>query len=156
MSQGDAFTGGGEERPLFRVAQGPHSQGVPRHEHVAARVEVHDVVCPVEPLAEPGKQLVQRRPLFARRLMRDQVQQNLGIGLEGQMHLGIFEDFVPQLRIVGQLPVEGEGKPLPLLDVPVFERLGVAAIFLAAGRVADVPDRGRAGVPPHDVLELAR
>ena len=72
-----------------------------------------------------------------------------------QMHFGIAEDLVPQLRIVGQLPVEGEGEPLALLDVPVFERLGVAAVFLAAGGVADVPDRGRAGVPAHDVLELA-
>ena len=71
-------------------------------------VEVDDVVRPVEPLAEAGQQLVQRRPLLAGRFVGDQVQQDFGVGLERQMHFRVAEDLGSQLRIVGQLAVEGE------------------------------------------------
>ncbi len=57
--------------------------------------------------------------------------------------------------IVGQLPVEGEAEPLVLLDVVAFEGLGVAAVVLAAGGVADVSDRRPARILLHQALELA-
>ena len=154
MGQGDAFAGRREQRAFLRVAQRPHPQRIAGDEHVAAGVQVNDVVGAVEPLAEAGEQLVQGRPLFARRLVGDEVQQDFGVGLQREMLFGVAEDLVAELRIVGQLPVEGEAEPLAFFDVPVFERLGVAAVLLAAGGVAHVADRGRAGVPPHDRLEL--
>ena len=89
-----------------------------------------------------------------RELLGDQVQQDFGVGLERQVEIGIGKDFRPQLGIIGQLPVEGEREPLELFDMPPLEGLSVAAVFLAAGGVTDVTDRGRAGISPHQRFKL--
>ncbi len=60
-----------------------------------------------------------------------------------------------EVLVVGQLAVEGDAEPLPLFDVVPLEGLGVAAVVVAAGGVADVPDRGPAGVLVHEALGLA-
>ena len=67
----------------------------------------------------------------------------------------IVEQLLAEVHVVGQLPVEGEAEPLVLLDVVALERLGVAAIVLAAGGIADVPDGRPAGVLLHQVFVLA-
>ena len=66
----------------------------------------------------------------------------------------VGEDLGPQLQVVGQLPVEPEGEPLPLLDVRPLQRLGIAAILGTAGGVADVADGGPTGVLRHQSLVL--
>ncbi len=57
--------------------------------------------------------------------------------------------------VVGQLAVEGEAEPLVLLHVLPLERLGVAAVFGAAGGVADMADRRPAGMVLHQAFVLA-
>ncbi len=93
---------------------------------------------------------MQAGPLVVGKFLRDQVQQDFCIGFEGQMQLRIGEDLAAKLRIVGQLAVEGKAEPLQFFDVPPLERLGVAAPFFAAGRIAHVTDGGRPGALVHD------
>ena len=71
---------------------------------------------------------------------------DFGVVVACQVIVVAGEDFRTQLRVVGQLAVEAECKPLPLLDVRTFQGLGVAPIFGAAGRVADMADGGPAGM----------
>ena len=71
------------------------------------------------------------------------------------MVVGIGQQVLAQLLIVGQLAVEGEAEPLLLLHVVPLERLGVAAVVAAAGGVADMADGGPAGVAPHQAFGLA-
>ncbi len=64
------------------------------------------------------------------------------------------EQLVLQLVVIGELPVEGEGKPLRLAAVVALERLGIGAVVAAAGGIAHVADRDRPVHPAHDRLEL--
>ena len=70
------------------------------------------------------------------------------------MVVALGQQLVLERLVIGELAVEGEGKPLGLAAVVPLERLGIAAVVAAAGGVADVADRERAVDPLHDRLEL--
>ncbi len=67
----------------------------------------------------------------------------------------VVEQFLAEVHVVGQLTIERETEPLVLLDVVAFERLGIAAVVLAAGGVAHVADRRPARIFLHQALVLA-
>ncbi len=75
---------------------------------------------------------------------------DFGIGLTSEVEIGLLEHLELEVFVVGQLSIEGERKPLGLLDMMTFEGLGVAFIFGAAGGVADVSDGGVAFVIGHE------
>ena len=83
------------------------------------------------------------------------MHQHFGVGLAGEVVVVIVEQLLAEVHVVGQLPVEGEAEPLVLLDVVALEGLGVAAVVLAAGGVADVADGRPAGILLHQALVLA-
>ena len=60
------------------------------------------------------------------------------------MATAIGQQLRAQLAVVGQLPVVAQAEPLPLFEIVPLQRLGVVAIFLAAGGVTHVPNRRRA------------
>ena len=80
---------------------------------------------------------------------------HLGVIVTGEVGVVGGEDFGQEFLVIGQLPVEAEGKPFPLLDVRPFERLGIASVVRAAGGVPDMADRRPAGVLLHQTLVLA-
>ena len=96
----------------------------------------------------------QRRLPVGRQRLADLVHEDFGVGLARQVVVVVGQQLRPQLRVVGQLAVEGEAEPLVLLDVVPLERLGVAAVVGPAGGVADVADRRPAGVFLHQALVL--
>lgn len=66
----------------------------------------------------------------------------------------VLENLLPQFWVVRQLSVESEAEPLRLLNVMPLERLGIAAVILATGRVADMSNRGRPSIFGHQGLEV--
>ena len=60
-----------------------------------------------------------------------------------------------QFAIIGQLAVEAEAEPFVLLQMVPLERLGVTAVFGAAGGIAHVADGRPAGVLLHQAFVLA-
>ncbi len=155
VQQRHALAGRGEQRPFHGIAQRLDAQRIAGHEHVAQRVEQHQAVGAVEPLADVAQHLDQRRPAVARQLAADLVHDDFGVGVAGQVVVAVGQQALAQFLIVGQLAVEGEAEPLVLLQVVPLERLGVAAVFGAAGGVADVADGGPAGVLRHQAFVLA-
>ena len=77
------------------------------------------------------------------------------VSFSREMVVVVVEQLLAKILVVGQLAVEGEAEPLVLLDMVPLEGLGVAAVVLTAGGVADVPDRRSAGVLVHQALEFA-
>ena len=119
------------------------------------RVEKHDAVGAVELAGEVAADVQQRRPPLGRQGPADLVHQHFGVRLAGEVVVVIVQQLLAEVHVVGQLAVEGEAEPLVLLDVVALERLGVAAVVLAAGGVADVADGRPAGVFLHQALVLA-
>ena len=155
VQQGHALAGRGEQGPLNRVAQRLDPQRIPGHHHVAQRVDEHDAVGAVELAGEVAAKVQQLWPPLRGQRPANLVHQHFGIRLAGEVVVVIVEQLLAEVHEVGQLPVKGEAKPLVLLDVMAFERLGVAAIVLAAGGVADVTDGRPTGVLLHQVFVLA-
>ena len=83
------------------------------------------------------------------------MHEHFRVRLAGEIVVVIVEQLLAQVHVVGQLPIERETEPLVLLDVVALERLGVAAIVLAAGGVAHVADGRPAGILLHQALVLA-
>ena len=154
VRQRNAFAGGGKQRPLFGVAQRPNSQRVAGNKHISQRVQEDNVVCAIESFAQIRKDFKQFDTRILCDLPAQQVHNDFGVGLAGEMKVVLRKDFVSQLGIVRQLPVEGETKPLCLLDVMPFERLGVAPIIASAGGITDVSNGCCPRAAPHQRAEL--
>ena len=58
------------------------------------------------------------------------------------MVVTIGQQLFLQNAVVGQLAVKAEAEPLAFVNMLAFERLRIISIVFAAGRVADVADRG--------------
>ena len=65
FSSRDAFARRGEQGPLFRIAQRPNPQRIAGDDHIAQRVEKHEVIRPVESPADVAEHVDQRRPLVS-------------------------------------------------------------------------------------------
>ena len=141
-----------EHRAVDGEAQRADTQRIAGDEHVSLGIEEHDVVGTVQPGGDTTEDVEQIGSLVTGEFLAQQVHQDFGVGFPGQVEVGVREDFLAQLGVVGQLAVEGEAEPLRLLDVVAFKGLGVAAVVLAAGRVTNVPDRRRSGVFLHQHL----
>ena len=155
VQQRHALAGRGEQRPFDRIAQRPDAQRIAGHDHLAQRIEQHEAIRPVEPLADVAHHFDQRRPAIARQLAADLVHDDFGVVVARQVIVAVGQQLVAQLGVVGQLAVEAEAEPLVLLQMVPLERLGVAAVVRAAGGVANVADRRPAGVLRHQALGLA-
>jgi hypothetical protein len=155
IEQGDALAGRGDEGPELGILHRTNAERIAGHDHPAAGVEHGDVPGTVESLRDRREQFDGIWIGGARQFVADGVHDHFGVVVSGQMVLIVGEDFGPQLHVIGQLPVEPEGKPFPLLDVRTLQRLGIAAVLGAAGGVADVADGGSAGVLRHQSLVLA-
>ena len=155
IEQGDALAGSGDEGAELGIFHRPDAKRIAGHDHPAASVEHGDVPGAVESLRDRCEQFDGVRIGGARQLVADGVHDHFGVVVAGQMVFVVGEDLGPQLQVVGQLPVEPEGEPLPLLDVRPLQRLGIAAILGTAGGVADVADGGPTGVLRHQSLVLA-
>ena len=112
LRQCHAFAGGGEHGAFDREAQRADTQWVAGHEHVTLGIEKHDVVGPVQPGCDSTEHVEQVGSLVASEFLAQQVHQDLGVGLTGEMEIGMREDFLAELGVVGQLAVEGETEPL--------------------------------------------
>ena len=152
IEQGDALAGGRHERPLDRVLHRADAEGITGNDHPPAGIDHRDVPGPVEPPGDRREQFDGRRDGIPRELPTDGMEDHLGVVVAGEVVVAIGEDLRPQFGVIGQLAIEAEGEPLPLLDVGPLERLGVAAILGPAGRIADMADRRRAGVLIHEPL----
>ena len=91
-----------------------------------------------------------------RDLTADFIHDDLSIRLAREMVVATFQQLFAELAIVGQLAVEGEAKPLRLLQVLPFKRLSKIAVILAARCVANVTDSSSTSVFRHQALSLTR
>jgi len=119
---------------------------VAQHHHVAHRIQEDQTVCTVELLSQVAEDLYQIGPFIAPQLVAEVVHDDLGISLTHEMIVGQSEQLGPQLRIIGELAVEGEAEPLPAAAMMALERLGVAAVGRPTGGIADMTDGGPARV----------
>src|SRR4030095_16531977 len=60
-----ALAGGGKQRSFLGIAKRTQAQGIPGHDHVAQRVEKHNVVGPVKVAADVAKYVDQLRVVVA-------------------------------------------------------------------------------------------
>ena len=155
IQQRHALAGRGEQRPLHRVAEGLDAQRIARDQHVPDGVEEHQAVRAIDPAIDVSPQVDQRGVAIARQLVADLVHQDFGIGLAGQVIVAIGQQIAAEPLIIGQLPIEGKAEPLMPLQMMPLEGLGVAPILGPAGGIADVADRGPAGVFVHQAFALA-
>ena len=107
---------------------------------------------PFELVAEIGEELDEVGLLIAAQGVGDQVEDDFGVPLAGEVVVGVRPDFGPEFLDVGEVAVEREGEPLPFAAVPALEGLGVAPPRRPAGGVADVADAG----PPREVFHDRR
>ena len=115
----------------------------------------HDVVGAVEAFGDPPEDADPVGLLvLGLELVGQRVHDDFGIGVPLEVVVALGEQLVLERLVVGELAVEGEGKPLGLAAVVSLEGLGVGSIVAAAGCVANVADRERAVDPLHDRLEL--
>ena len=154
IQQRHAFAGRREQRPLDRVAQRLDSQRIPRHHHVAQRIEEYNAIRPVKLSGEMTTQINQLRPTLRGQCPANLVHQHFGVRLAGEIVVVVVEQLLAKIHVIGQLAIECEAEPLVFLDVMPLERLGIAAVVLAAGGVTHMPNGCSAGILLHQTLVL--
>ena len=106
VQQRHALAGRGEQRPFDRVAQRPDPQRIAGHHHVAQRVEQHEAVRAVEPLATlriTSTSGGRRSPDSSRLISCMMISVSV---VAGQVVVVVGQQLVAQLGVVGQLAVE--------------------------------------------------
>ena len=142
VHQGHALAGRGKQRPLDRIAQRLDAQRIAGDDHVAQGIEKDQAVGAVE-LARQSAGMTSTSGGCSSAVKAWQIScMKTSVSVSrARWLLSSASSSVAQLRVVGQLAVEGEAEPLVLLDVVPLEGLGVAAVVRPAGGVADVADR---------------
>ena len=136
-------------------AERPEAERVANDDELAVSRDQDDVIGAVEPFGDPPEDSDPIGLLvLGLELVRQRVHDDFGIGVALQVVVALGEQLVLQGLVVGELAVEGEGKPLGLAAVVSLERLRVASIVATAGCVTNVADRERAVDLLHDRLEF--
>ena len=120
-----AFAGGGEQRSFLRIAKRPKPLRIAGDGHVAHGIEKHDVVRPVEFLAEIAENLHKVGTFIAAQSMAEIVENHFRVGVASQVVISQGKQVVAQLGVIRQLSVEGEAEPLPFAAVVPIKRLGI-------------------------------